>query len=145
MSAHEYRMTMQLRWRDMDRLGHLNQAVYHELMEDARMGLLEALPFGSEESMSYVLARVELDYRSEVRKENGEVEIAVRVGRVGVGGKSLTLENDILLPDGTLAATGSTILVRWDHERRAAKEISAEERAVLVGAGDAVGGCRPLS
>lgn len=137
MSTHEFRMTMQLRWRDMDRLGHLNQAVYHVLMEDARDGLLAALPLPDEESISYVLARVELDYRHEVRKEDGEVEVVVRVGRVG--SKSLTLENDILLPDGTLAATGSTILVRWDRGTRGAKEISPDERAVLVGAGDVSG------
>src|SRR5579884_1126980 len=32
----EQRIPVQLRWRDMDMLGHLNQSVYHELLEEGR-------------------------------------------------------------------------------------------------------------
>jgi acyl-CoA thioester hydrolase len=129
MSAPETRLTVPLRWRDMDMLGHLNQAVYHELLEEARGALLTSLT--TELHQSYVLARVELDYRHEVRKDHGAVEIVVRVARVG--GKSLTLGHDMLLPDGTLAATGITVLVGWDAQTRSARQISAAERAVLGG------------
>jgi acyl-CoA thioester hydrolase len=31
---------VQLRWRDMDMLGHLNQSVYHELLEEGRAALM---------------------------------------------------------------------------------------------------------
>ena len=31
---------MQLRWRDMDMLGHLNQSVYHELLEEGRAAVI---------------------------------------------------------------------------------------------------------
>ncbi|MCW3017636.1 MAG: acyl-CoA thioesterase [Solirubrobacterales bacterium] len=129
MSVPETRLTVPLRWRDMDMLGHLNQAVYHELLEEARGALLTSLT--TELHQGYVLARVELDYRHEVRKDHGTVEIVVRVARVG--GKSLTLEHDMLLPDGTLAATGITVLVGWDAHARTARQISAAERAVLGG------------
>lgn len=131
MSALEHRMTLPLRWRDMDQLGHLNQAVYHELLEEARAALLMALAVPGERYATYVLARVELDYRHEVRKSDGAVEIVVRVGRVGT--KSLTLEHDILLPDGTLAATGATVLVGWDGQARGARELTGAERAALTG------------
>lgn len=129
MSAPETRMTMPLRWRDVDMLGHLNQAVYHELLEEGRAALLTAL--GPARHETYVMARVELDYKHEVRKDHESVDLVVRVGRIGR--KSLTLEHDIVLPDGTLAATGLSVLVGWDAEARCARELSEAERAALTG------------
>jgi acyl-CoA thioester hydrolase len=131
MSALEHRMTIPLRWRDMDLLGHLNQAVYHELLEEARAALLTSIAVPGERYATYVLARVELDYRHEVRKSDGTVDVVVRVGRVGT--KSLTLEHDILLPDGTVAATGTSVLVGWDGQARGARALSDAERAALAG------------
>ena len=126
----ELRLDLPLRWRDMDMLGHLNQAVYHELLEEARGALLVELAQAPDVHGSFVLARVELDYRHEVRRDHGSVQVAVRVGRVGT--KSLELEHDVLLPDGTVAATGRTVLVGWDPATRAARELSPGERELLA-------------
>ena len=120
----EQRTTIAVRWRDLDGLGHLNQAVYHEYLEEARAALLIGRGSGM-----FVLARVELDYRHEVRKDHGHVDIDVRVGHVGTS--SVRLDHEVLLPDGTVAASGSTVLVAWDMEARGKREISAEERAQL--------------
>jgi acyl-CoA thioester hydrolase len=116
-----------LRFRDMDMLGHLNQAVYHELLEDGRGALLEAVRAPG--TFDFVLARVELNYRREVRHAHGYVDIRARVARVG--SKSITIDHDIVLPDGTPAATGSSVLVAWNPEDRAARLLSPEERAAL--------------
>ncbi len=129
MSAPETRMTIPLRWRDMDMLGHLNQAVYHELLEDGRAALLTAL--GPESHQTYVMVRVELDYKHEVRRDHESVDVVVRVGRIGR--TSLTLEHDIELPDGTVAASGLSVLVGWDAQARGARELSDAERAALAG------------
>ncbi len=118
-----------LRWRDMDMLGHLNQAVYHELLEEGRGELLTGLsPDGR--GFPWVLARVELDYRHEVRRDAGHVDVHSRVERVG--GKSVTLTHEILLPDGTLAASGRSILVAWDPHARSSREFTADERSALT-------------
>ena len=58
MSA-EARIMIGLRWRDMDMLGHLNQAVYHELLEEGRGALLLSMEGAT--SFPFVLVRVELD------------------------------------------------------------------------------------
>ena len=128
--ARELRLDLPLRWRDMDMLGHLNQAVYHELLEEARGALLVELAEATDVHGTFVLARVELDYRHEVRRDHGQVAVVVRVGRVGT--KSLELEHDVLLPDGTVAATGRTVLVGWDPATRAARELSPRERELLA-------------
>ncbi len=128
----EHSVRVQLRWRDMDMLGHLNQSVYHELLEEARAALITELVrrVGADHRHgAYVLAHVDLDYHAEVRKDHEEVEVVVRVARVGTS--SLQLDHEIRLPDGTLAASGKTILVAWDPVTRGKRSLSDAELAAL--------------
>ncbi len=127
--ALETRTRIDVRWRDLDMLGHLNQAVYHEFLEEGRSALFARLE--AEDGFSFVLARVELDYRHEVRRDHGHVEVVARVGRVGRS--SITIDNEVLLPDGTVAAEGSSVLVAWDMGERRSRELTGDERALLAG------------
>ena len=129
MSDHplETRVTRGLRWRDVDMLGHLNQSVYHELLEEGRAAMFEQV--ASLGDFAFVLARVELDYRAEVRRDHEHVEIAVRP--VAVGRSSVTVENEVLLPDGTVAASGRSVLVAWDPAARTSRPLTDRERDVL--------------
>jgi acyl-CoA thioester hydrolase len=116
----------------MDMLGHLNQSVYHELLEEARAALITELVrrVGSDHQHgAFVLAHVDLDYHAEVRKDHEAVEVAVRVARVGTS--SIQLDHDVRLPDGTLAASGKTILVAWDPAARGKRALTKAERAAL--------------
>jgi acyl-CoA thioester hydrolase len=124
----EARVEISLRWRDMDMLGHLNQSVYHELLEEGRGALFASL---DGVAFPFVLARVELDYKHEVRRDHGTVEVVARVERVGRS--SIVLHHDVLLPDGTLAATGSSVLVAWDPRARGSRELTEAERSALEG------------
>jgi acyl-CoA thioester hydrolase len=116
-----------LRWRDMDMLGHVNQAVYHELLEEGRGALLASL--GDAGRFPFVLARVELDYRHEVRRSAGHVDVRTFVERVGR--TSFTVGQELTLPDGTVAAAGRSVLVAWDAKARCSRELTATERAAL--------------
>jgi acyl-CoA thioester hydrolase len=116
-----------LRWRDMDMLGHLNQSVYHELLEEGRGALFASL--GDVGWFPFVLVRVELDYRAEVRHDHEHVDVIVRVENVGT--KSVTLAHDIVLPDGAVAASGSCVIVAWDPQARGSRALSDTEREAL--------------
>jgi acyl-CoA thioester hydrolase len=125
-------MRVQLRWRDMDMLGHLNQSVYHELLEEGRAGLMSEIARRAGNSHShgvFVLVHVDLDYHTEVRKDHGEVEVVVRLARVG--NTSLRMEHEVRLPDGTVAASGTTIVVAWDPVKRGKRQITEGERLAL--------------
>jgi acyl-CoA thioester hydrolase len=133
----EQRVSVQLRWRDMDMLGHLNQSVYHELLEEGRAALIWELMrrVGTDHRHgAYVLAHVDLDYHREVRKDHGQVEIAVRVGRIGTS--SFSLHHEITLPDRTVAASGETVMVAWDPRTRSKRALTESEVAALSSAGD---------
>ena len=116
----------------MDMLGHLNQSVYHELLEEGRAAVMwELMRRAGSNNVpgTYVLAHVDLDYHTEVRKDHEEVEIVVTVS--GVGNSSFRLRHEILLPDGTVAASGETVMVAWDAHSRGKRELTDAERAAL--------------
>jgi acyl-CoA thioester hydrolase len=116
----------------MDMLGHLNQSVYHELIEEGRIALIADLlqRAGDQHAPGgFVLAHVDLDYHAEVRKDHGEVDITVRVIRAGTS--SVELEHEVKLPDGRLAASGKSVLVAWDLAGRTKRPLSEGERAAL--------------
>jgi acyl-CoA thioester hydrolase len=121
------RVRVALRWRDMDMLGHLTQSVYHELLEEGRAALFASL--GEDTAFAFVLARVELDHLREVRPAAGHVDVDVRVA--AVGRSSVTVDHDVLLPDGTVAASGRSVLVAWNLEARGSRELTDAERGAL--------------
>ncbi len=114
-------------------LGHLNQSVYHELLEEGRIGLMAEIMrrAGHDHTHgAFVLAHVDLDYHREVRKDHGDVEIVVRLAQVGTS--SLRLEHEVRLPDDQVAASGTTVLVAWDPATRRKRGLTEAERAALT-------------
>ena len=128
------RIELPLRHRDMDALGHVNQAVYHELLEEVRAAMFRSalpdLPF-----TGYVLVHVELDYRREARIEDRMLIGECRVAELGRS--RIELENRLLLQDGSVAVEGRAVLVAWDEKTRRARALTEDERsALLAGDGD---------
>jgi acyl-CoA thioester hydrolase len=114
-----------VRFRDLDAMGHLNNAVYSTFLEQARLAFLE--PQGAEVA-SMILARVEIDFRSPV--ELGEtVEISVMPTRVGT--KSFDLEYVLRAGDRTVAEA-KTVLVAYDYETATSMEIPSEWKERLA-------------
>ena len=126
MALAEATIRIPLRWRDLDQLGHLNQSVYHELLEEGRGALFASL---GDRGFPFVLVHVELDYRHEVRKADAHVDVTCRVAKLGRS--SLTTNDRIALRDGTVAAEGSSVLVAWDPDTRGTRALSFEERQAL--------------
>ena len=121
----EATVDISLRWRDLDMLGHLNQAVYHELLEEARGALISGLG----EHFAFVLVRVELDHHREVRRTDEQVRVSARVSRVGT--KSFTVTQEVALPGGEVAASGTSVLVAGDPRERTSRALTDAERTAL--------------
>jgi acyl-CoA thioester hydrolase len=114
-----------VRFRDVDELGHVNNAVFLTYLEEARIGFL--LPKGADAS-GMILARVEIDFRAPLRSGD-ELEIGVRP--VGVGTKSFELEYEIRTGD-TVAAVAKTVLVSFDYETGRTVEVPQAWREALA-------------
>jgi len=126
VSGLEVERTVPLRWRDIDALGHVNNAVFLSLLEVARDALYTAVLGGPD----YVVARVEIDFTAEVRYSEGHV--VVRATSERVGSTSLTTREQVLLPSGEVAAEALVVGVRWDKARQAAVPFTDEQRALLA-------------
>ena len=124
----ESRVRVPIRWRDLDVLGHVNQSVYHELLEEGRAGALGRL---GENAFPLVLVHIEIDYRAEVRKDHEWVEIVSRVGHIGT--KSVRIDERIERSDGVVATEGHAVLVAWDLEARTSRALTDRERSALSG------------
>ncbi len=125
--THELRI--EIRWRDVDALRHVNNAVYATYLEECRDGWL-ARALGDDASLwDYVLARVAIDFRSEVSL--GEKAVLARATLVRIGTSSLTLREEIRKLDGTIAAEAESVIVARDPETGRSRPLTAAERAAL--------------
>jgi acyl-CoA thioester hydrolase len=123
-----------IRWRDLDGLGHVNQAVYQtygEEIVDAWFRDVLELPKG--EVWDYVVVRLTTDYRSELRLDDQQVAGTVKIVRLGTSSVTLALELRAV-SDGRVAAETEAVFACWDRDKRAARAISDEERAKLEAA-----------
>jgi acyl-CoA thioester hydrolase len=123
-----------IRWRDLDAFGHVNQAVYQTYGEEiVDAWFRDVLDLGPGEVWDYVVVRLTTAYRSELRLADGQVTGTVRLVRMGTSSLTLALELRAA-SDGRVAAESEVIFACWDGEKRAARPISDDERAKLEAA-----------
>lgn len=128
-----------IRWRDVDAYGHVNNAVFLTYLEEARDRLVESL-FG-EAAWDFVIARVAIDYRSELQQRDREV--LVRCWVTGFGTSSVRTHERVFAADGRLAAESGSVIVARDPHAGRGRPLTADERTILRGAmeaGEAIDG-----
>ena len=110
-----HRTTLQVRFRDIDAFGHVNNAVFFSYVELARIRyLLDVLrPDQPFDRLPLILARVELDYRSPIQFGD-EVVVDTRVDRVGRASFAMS-HRMTAAPDGRLVGDVQTVLVTYDY------------------------------
>jgi acyl-CoA thioester hydrolase len=114
-----------VRFRDLDAMGHMNNAVYSTFLEQARLAYLSG---NGAQVTDMILARLEIDFRSPL--ELGEtVEIAVTPGRVGT--KSFDLDY-VMRAGGRVVAEARTVLVAYDYAQARPVELPDEWRERLA-------------
>lgn len=110
---------IKVRHYELDSLGHVNHAVYHQYGEVARLEWFEAVGGGGnglpEDDMAPVLLESHIRFRRELRAGDVvDVSCAVTFGE----GKTFRMDNEIRKLDGTLAAEISNTLGVMDLGRR---------------------------
>ena len=118
-----------VRFRDLDSMGHVNNAVFLTYVESARIAFLQQLGAAPTlEEMAIIVARIEIDFRAPVTLGD-EVEVSVHASRFG--GKSFELDHELRVGD-TLVAEAKTVLVSYDYGRGEAVELPQEWRERLA-------------
>jgi acyl-CoA thioester hydrolase len=122
-----------LRWRDMDAYGHVNHVVYLTYLEEARDAAIARILRETPGEGGYVVARVAIDYRRELRLSDGPVVVSCAV--TTVGGASAQTRETIHTATGELAAEAEAVVVKFDRETRRSRQWTDDERQALAAAG----------
>lgn len=119
---------IEIRWRDLDGLRHVNNAVYATYLEIGRDDFFErVLP--EARPWDYVLVRLAIDFRRELRFEDGRVVVSCGVERIGRS--SMILREEIRTLSGEIAAECETVVVARDPESGRPRPLTDAERSAL--------------
>ena len=124
MPEFAYETQLDVRFRDHDTLGHVNNAVYATYCEEARVRYYRDVLDVSVSDVSTVLAHFEVDY---VRAIEGvsSVTVAVRVTDVGTSSFDMAYEVRV---DGDVAATAEATQVVYDADADETRPVPDEWR-----------------
>lgn len=111
------RVPVQVRFRDCDPYGHVNNAVYLTYLENARFAL-----WRGQEVRGVILARAEVDFRSQATYGD---QLEVRLRLEGLGRSSFRYAYEIVdVPTGRVVLTARTVQVHFDYDAQKPVEMS---------------------
>ncbi len=122
---------IEVRWRDLDALGHVNNAVYFTYFETARVKYAEeVLGIRSAKDVDFILASIQCDFLSQV--SSGErLEVGIRIPAAGQTSFDFEYEARSL-DDGRPVARARSTQVLFDYATNRKKPITAEWLAMVA-------------
>jgi acyl-CoA thioester hydrolase len=115
MDGYPFSCPIQVRWRDLDALGHVNNATFASYLETARTeAWIELFPDRGVLEIPFFVKRIEIDYKRPIGLEE-KVRVWLRVGELR--GASLTFEY-VVEVGGEVAAEAVTRLACVDDTGR---------------------------
>ncbi|AFZ66874.1 acyl-CoA thioesterase [Deinococcus peraridilitoris] len=125
--SHAHATDIQMRFGDVDSLGHVNNVAYAQYLETARIGFLNDLARRGVD-FHLVIARLEVDYRHEVTLGQ-HVTVQLLVTRVGRTSFECAYR---VLANGVLAAEARSVQVNVDRAARRPQPLEGHVRAALL-------------
>ena len=100
---------IQIRYGDIDALGHVNNAVFLTYFELGRIEILKEIDRTiTADSVGIVIAHAEVDFRKPLLLND---EPVLKTEITNIGEKSMVFDHHLTLEDGTEIASGKTIAV----------------------------------
>jgi acyl-CoA thioester hydrolase len=120
-----------VRFRDIDAMGHVNNAVYFTYFEEGRKAFLkEAFGITRPADYPFILARTACDYLRPVRLDDA-LMLAVDIAAVGT--KSFTFRYELFNPEDAalVYGRGESVMVMYDYGTSATVAMDREFASVL--------------
>ena len=125
MNGFRFSRLQEVEFRDLDALGHVNNAVYVSYLESARLAYQREV-LGAEDFEDLgLVANVQVSFRAPALLGD-TLEVGVRVPRVGT--KSLHFEYEVRGPGDRLVAEVTSVHVAFDHELQRTVPVPEEWR-----------------
>lgn len=124
-----FELTESVIFRDLDAMGHVNNAVYFTYMETARTTFfVRRLGLATPRELPVIVAEATCTYHSALSM--GE-EVRVQMGVSRIGQRSFDLDYRMKAGDGRLVASARTAMVTYDYESARAIPIPKDLEELL--------------
>lgn len=125
--GYPFTTTVPVRYRDLDPMGHVNNAVYATYLEEARVAYFRSVLGVELDVVDTVVASLSIEYERPITLGD-ELTVEVSVPTVGTTSVPTAYE---LRVDEQVVATGTVVQVLYDREAAAPKPIPDEWRSRL--------------
>ncbi len=131
-SRFEVAVPIDVRWRDMDPLGHVNNAVYLTYLERGRVEYVRTMVRHelSARSFRFIIARIEIDYLAPVTLNDS---VVCRISVPEWGRRSFTFRYELTDSTGaTVYASARSVQVCYDYDARESIAVPDDFRAAVI-------------
>ncbi len=130
MSQVKFSIELPVQFRDIDVMGHVNNATYVQYMETARVELARSLgQLRGGFRAGFIVASARCEFTKPIRDER-RITVSVWVSRIGA--RSWDLDCSIRGPRRAEYAVGRTTRVAYDYKTRATVRISGKLKKELA-------------
>ena len=125
-----FRVPVQRRFSDIDLLGHVNNVVFHDYLQEARVHVIRQVTAGTHIGFTHVIVRQEINHRRPLYLKAEPVTVEVWIPTIGAA--SYQFAYRILDDDGSLAADALSVMAYFNPETKSASRIPPDVRALLT-------------
>ncbi len=130
---HVFESAVEIRFNDIDVMGHVNHALILTYFEEGRKALfMNRIIDSAPDAFNFIIAHIDCDYLLPVRLED---RLRVRLWVTGIGRKSFVLAYALvdINDDNRIFAKGSSVQVCFDYQRRQSIPVPTALRQALAG------------
>jgi acyl-CoA thioester hydrolase len=126
----KFSIELPVQFRDIDVMGHVNNATYLQYMETARVELARSLGQVIDGFRpGFIVASARCEFKKPIRDER-RITVSVWVSRIG--DRSFDLDYTVQGPRGVEFAIGRTTQVAYDYNARSVVQISGKLKRELA-------------
>ncbi|HLY50038.1 MAG TPA: thioesterase family protein [Solirubrobacteraceae bacterium] len=130
MTARVHEKRIELRWRDFDAFGHVNNSVYLDYLEEVRDEWLDETIGKHGSSWDFVLVRVAIDFRRELLVDRDR-RVLLSCCLAGTGRSSVRTREQVRTPEGELVAEAESVLVARNRGETQSRPLTPAEVAAF--------------
>lgn len=130
-AGEKHSTTVPVRWSDFDRYGHLMNANYVEIAQEARLQFAMAEIYPSIPQFAAYVRNLSVDFRAPIMPEGiSAVQVDTYVTRIG--NTSFTTVQEISVPGYSVAAVVECVQVAVDLKTQLPRPLTQEEKDILA-------------
>lgn len=123
-------LTVSVRWSDFDRYGHMMNANYVELAQEARLEFARDNIFPDFPLFAAFVRHLDIDYSVPIKPE-GVREVVVETWVTKVGNTSFTTHQEIKTPGGPVSCTVNCVQVAVDLDTGLPRQLTDKEKEII--------------